>query len=196
MSNEELRIKIAGILQSRSFKDMYLNLGIGLITALDIADALIAAGIGDIQDIREKANLDISGATSNPTQYTEAPADPQEPKIKKWYRNTVGHEPANYDAAALKAYIAHLEAENAALHERLSKAVELPCKVGDTVYEIIDGEIRETEVIQLEIDNMGLWITIRMGFGVSTVLFNKVARIYLTREAAETRLKELQGEKK
>lgn len=86
-----------------------------------------------------------------------------------------------------------LKAENAALRERLSKAVELPCKVGDTVYEIIDGEIRETEVIQLKIDNMGLWITIRMGFGVSTVLFNKVARIYLTREAAEARLKELQG---
>lgn len=89
-----------------------------------------------------------------------------------------------------------LKAENAALRERLSKAVELPCKVGETVYEIIDGEIRETEVIQLKIDNMGLWITIRMGFGVSTVLFNKVARIYLTREAAETRLKELQGEEK
>ena len=90
-------------------------------------------------------------------------------------------------------YIKRLKAENAALRERLSKAVELPCKVGDTVYEIIDGEIRETEVIQLKIDNMGLWITIRMGFGVSTVLFNKVARIYLTREAAEARLKELQG---
>ena len=89
-----------------------------------------------------------------------------------------------------------LRKENAVLRERLSKAVELPCKVGDTVYEIIDGEIRETEVIQLKIDNMGLWITIRMGFGVSTVLFNKVARIYLTREAAEARLKELQGGKK
>lgn len=95
--------------------------------------------------------------------------------------------------ASLEA-IEALKAENAVLRERLSKAVELPCKVGDTVYEIIDGEIRETEVIQLKIDNMGLWITIRMGFGVSTVLFNKVARIYLTREAAEARLKELQGE--
>lgn len=70
----------------------------------------------------------------------------------------------------------------------------MPCKLGDTVYEIIDGEIRETEVIQLQIDSIGLWITTRMDFGVSTVLFNKVARIYLTREAAEARLKELQGE--
>lgn len=98
--------------------------------------------------------------------------------------------------ADISAQCEQLKAENAALKERLEKAVELPCKVGETVYEIIDGEIRETEVIQLKIDNMGLWITIRMGFGVSTVLFNKVARIYLTREAAETRLKELQGEEK
>lgn len=100
----------------------------------------------------------------------------------------------NFDYAGTLAYIQRLKAENAELKTRLEKAVELPCKVGETVYEIIDGEIRETEVIQLKIDNMGLWITIRMGFGVSTVLFNKVARIYLTREAAETRLKELQGE--
>lgn len=85
--------------------------------------------------------------------------------------------------------------ENAALRERLEKAAGLPCKVGDTVYEIIDGEICETEVIQLKIDNMGLWITTRMGFGVSTVLFNKAARIYLTREAAEASFAELKGEK-
>lgn len=37
---------------------------------------------------------------------------------KGWYRESVGHEPANYDAAALKAYIAHLEAENAELQEK------------------------------------------------------------------------------
>ena len=36
----------------------------------------------------------------------------------------VSQEPTNYDAATLKIYIAHLEAENAALRERLKKAVE------------------------------------------------------------------------
>lgn len=47
--NEELRIKIAGILQSQGFDNGgYAPLEIGLITALNIADALIAAGIGDI----------------------------------------------------------------------------------------------------------------------------------------------------
>lgn len=43
-------------------------------------------------------------------------------------------EPSNYDAETLKIYIDHLETENAALRERLEKAVEFPCKVGDKVY--------------------------------------------------------------
>ena len=115
MTNEELKKKIVEII-SQTWREPVPCTAERKFES--IADALIAAGIGDIQDIREKANLDISGTTSNPTQYTGAPADPQEPKIKKWYRNTVGHEPANYDAAALKAYIAHLEAENAELQEK------------------------------------------------------------------------------
>ena len=64
-----------------------------------------------------------NSATSNTicyagTSYTEAQADESESGIRKWYRESVGHEPANYDAAALKAYIAHLEAENAELQEK------------------------------------------------------------------------------
>lgn len=46
MTKDELRIKIAAILQSRAFENRpYTNVEIGYITALDIADALIAAGI-------------------------------------------------------------------------------------------------------------------------------------------------------
>ena len=37
----------------------------------------------------------------------------------------------------LRDYILKLQAENAALRERLEKAVELPCKVGDTIYLIV-----------------------------------------------------------
>lgn len=64
-----------------------------------------------------------NSATSNTacyagTSYTEAQPDESEAGIRKWYRESVGHEPANYDAAALKAYIAHLEAENAELKEK------------------------------------------------------------------------------
>lgn len=64
-----------------------------------------------------------NSATSNTacyagTSYTEAQADDSESGIRKWYRESVGHEPANYDAAALKAYITYLEAENAELQEK------------------------------------------------------------------------------
>lgn len=57
--------------------------------------------------------------------------------IKEFFQSLVAdgvipQEPANYDAATLKMYIAHLEAENAELRARLEKAVELP-----TIYEHI-----------------------------------------------------------
>lgn len=70
-----------------------------------------------------------NSATSNTTcyagtSYTEAQPDESEAGIRKWYREQVGHEPANYDAAALKAYIAHLEAENAELQEKDIKCAD------------------------------------------------------------------------
>lgn len=60
-------------------------------------------------------------------------------KIKEYFQGlvktgTIPQEPSNYDAETLKIYIDHLESENAALRERLSRAVELPCKVGDTIF--------------------------------------------------------------
>ena len=51
-------------------------------------------------------------------------------KIKEFFQSlvkagTIPQEPANYDAATLKIYIDHLEAENSVLRERLDKAVEV-----------------------------------------------------------------------
>ena len=70
-------------------------------------------------------------------------------KIKEYFQSlvkagTIPQEPMNYDAATLKIYIDHLEAENAALRERLEKAVEVPCNVGDKVYAIfpIEDELK------------------------------------------------------
>ena len=40
----------------------------------------------------------------------------------------------NFDYSGTLAYIQRLKAENAELRERLSRAVEFPCKVGDKVY--------------------------------------------------------------
>lgn len=50
-------------------------------------------------------------------------------KIKEFFQNlvkagTIPQEPTNYDAETLKIYIDHLEADNAALRERLEKAVD------------------------------------------------------------------------
>lgn len=57
-------------------------------------------------------------------------------KIKEYFQSlvkagTIPQEPANYDAETLKIYIEHLEAENAAMRERLEKAVEFPFIVID-----------------------------------------------------------------
>ena len=91
-----------------------------------------------------------------------------------------------------KRIIADLQAENAALRERLEKAVEIPCKVGDKVYEIIEGEVQGERVENYRIDNMGIWVTVQLKFGTSTILLNEARKIFLTREAAEARLKELE----
>lgn len=70
-------------------------------------------------------------------------------KIKEYFQSlvktgTIPQEPSNYDAETLKIYIEHLESENATLRERLEKAVELPCKIGDKVYAIfpIEDELK------------------------------------------------------
>lgn len=89
--------------------------------------------------------------------------------------------------------IKRLETENAELRERLSRAVELPCKVGDKLYEIIEGEVQGERVENYRIDNMGIWVTVQLKFGTSTILLNEARKIFLTREAAEARLKELGG---
>lgn len=49
--------------------------------------------------------------------------------------------------------INRLEAENAALRERLGKAVELPCKVGDSAYYIQNGKIYYGTVVCLCFDS-------------------------------------------
>ena len=87
--------------------------------------------------------------------------------------------------------IKRLEAENTALRERLDKAVEFPVKCGDYVYDILDGTAYKTEVIELRVNIHGdLWCrTVSSYFPLE--LLGK--RIFLTKEAAEARLKQMQG---
>lgn len=95
--------------------------------------------------------------------------------------------------------IKRLEAENAALRERLDKAIILPCKVGDIIYIITFGYngkrvtpdnfadcwsygMKEVEVTE---DNLFIMCS---HFRDGSAFFD--------REAAEARLKDLQGGKK
>lgn len=99
--------------------------------------------------------------------------------------------------------ISDLQAENAALRERLEKAVELPCKIGDEVYEVHGKCDRKNCVYN---GYYGQW---RCDYGGKTncnpfITVNKFRycdipmvgkTIFVTKEAAEARLKELKGEK-
>lgn len=105
--------------------------------------------------------------------------------------------------------IARLQAENAALRERLEKAVELPCKTGDKVYipwawdnqsGIVEASVvtirlypytRKYET-RLETDSLTFAQKYQYG-NFNDKDFGTL--IFTTREAAEARLKELQGGK-
>ena len=56
----------------------------------------------------------------------------------------VEEEMVQYEADAILETIKRLKSENAELRNRLDKAVEFPCKIGDKVYAIfpIEGELK------------------------------------------------------
>lgn len=106
-------------------------------------------------------------------------------------------------------YIKRLKAENATLHERLDKTIELPCKVGDTIYEAAySGCIQEWIVTDISYKNYGQDYEFRMNCESKNDSkscrpfikrthwndFEGIGRARFTRVAAEARLKELQGE--
>ena len=96
-----------------------------------------------------------------------------------------------------------LEAENAELRDRLSRAVELPCKVGDTIYEATPVGIREWLVTSIELKDYGFKVNcegkndfkLHWHFVKTDCCndFEGKGRIRVTREAAEKRLAELEG---
>ena len=94
-----------------------------------------------------------------------------------------------------------LKAENAALRERLEKAVELPCKIGDEVYEV-HGKCDRRNCIyngyygQWRCDyggktNCNPFITVNKFCYSNIPMVGKT--IFVTKEEAEARLKELGG---
>ena len=136
-------------------------------------------------------------------------------KIKEWCQmlvdsGVIPQLPANIDAATYEQYAKYLESENAALRERLGKAVELKARVGDIVYIpwINDGKgaISELPINKISVhkDNFVLywvdlskcdkdymWAAPKLNYTHSDL----GSVVFLTREAAEARLAELKGEK-
>lgn len=100
-----------------------------------------------------------------------------------------------------------LEDENAALRERLSRAVELPCKVGDTIFYVqyfcdykgCDSTTQQfccgcKEMIERE-KHKEKYVICEKSFVLKDL--EKIGKKYFTtRKAAEARLAELKGEKK
>lgn len=102
--------------------------------------------------------------------------------------------------------IEQLKAENAALRDRLDKA-EIPCHIGDTLYEPFCGTmIREWVVESIHVGLIGVTVNCHRkddykwhdSFAIRKLYndFGEKGRVCLTREAAEARLSELKGETK
>lgn len=110
----------------------------------------------------------------------------------------------NFSYADTLAYIERLKAENAELRERLSKAVELPCKVGDTIFYVqyfcdykgCDSTTQQfccgcKEMIERE-KHKEKYVICEKSFVLKDL--EKIGKKYFTtREAAEARLAELKG---
>ena len=112
-----------------------------------------------------------------------------------------------WKAETLEKETDRLKAENAALRERLEKAVELPCKVGDTIFYVqyfcdykgCDSTTQQfccgcKEMIERE-KHKEKYVICEKSFVLKDL--EKIGKKYFTtREAAEARLAELKGGKK
>ena len=124
-------------------------------------------------------------------------------KIKEFFQSLVKagaipQEPMNYDAATLKIYIDHLEAENAALRNQISEMVMPPCTLGETLYIISfcfgDGydnagnavHTSGWQITETKVDEKNF-------YKMCDLVRNQIA--FFSREAAEASLAELIGEK-
>lgn len=100
----------------------------------------------------------------------------------------------NFDYAGTLAYIQRLKSENAALRERLEKAVELPCESDDIFYRFFQypAEMVEDIACGFRKEKDGeLYVC-----SANSESWYNVKECEFSREAAEARLKELQGGEK
>ena len=84
--------------------------------------------------------------------------------------------------------VQELEAENAELRDRLSRAVELPCKVGDIVY-CVEDEDGDYIVEPIVVTQKNIYL-------LCSRINGNPSDAFLLQKAAEEWCKELKGEKK
>ena len=171
MNNDELKKKIVDIIQMKLQECPFQPIGITYSEAAEyVADALIAAGIGDVEHERfvfKKAYMDFFTRFNSDKKFRnnfysvtlgcqigkfEDMMEKAEKELaeegrmtdEEFVKTLVGEEMTQYEADAILETIKRLKAEHAAMRERLSRAVELPCKIGDKVYAIfpIEDELK------------------------------------------------------
>lgn len=107
-----------------------------------------------------------------------------------------------YEDIGTPEELAALKAENEALRKQLETAVVLPCKVGDTVYWLYSkgatgwyNDIRVCKVSSISISEHYIEIHSERTSLNDTNFWGRIGdNVFLTKESAEARLKELQGE--
>ena len=121
-------------------------------------------------------------------------------KIKEFFQSlvkagTIPQEPMNYDAATLKIYIDHLEAENAAMRKQISEMVMPPCTLGDTLYIVActfgDGYVEDEIVHQSGFSVVKSVVTEKNFYKMCDLVRN--GKAFFSQEAAERELEELAG---
>lgn len=121
-------------------------------------------------------------------------------KIKEFFQNfvkagVIPQEPTNYDAATLKIYIDHLEAENAAMRNQISEMIMPPCTLGDTLYIVActfgDGYVEDEIVHQSGFSVVKSVVTEKNFYKMCDLVRN--GKAFFSREAAEKELEELTG---
>ena len=77
------------------------------------------------------------------------------------------------------------------------KIIRLPCKVGDTVYEVFKDHIppfiKETKIKKIVVTGKGLRLRLSRNSFYETAISSLGKTVFLTREEAEAKLKELQN---
>ena len=91
-------------------------------------------------------------------------------------------------------------AEKCVCFKNRNRFVELPCKVGDTIYEVFKYHkppfIQQTKVEKIIVTEKGLKLKLARNSFYETSIASLGKTLFLTEEAAEARLKEFQEKQK